>query len=264
MADLRVGMIGSGNVAWNLAHAIRSTNYRMEQVIGRTLTSAGEMAARFQIPHFSDQPGDLMQDLDLVFILTNDHAIAEVAAQYAPYRGRDTVFVHSSGSIPLAALAPLAEPAGIFYPLQTFTRSHLADFSGIPVFLEGSEKVLQVIEPLARQISSRVSHLNSKDRLQLHLGAVFASNFVNFMLLLSEEAISKVEGADLSVYEPLVREVIDKAFKYGPREAHTGPARRGDQITMKKHLDILAGDDPERAELYRILSRMIAERFKEK
>lgn len=259
MPDYRLGMIGSGNVAWNLAHAFRPTNYRIEQVIGRRMESAQAFASAYDIPHFGIDPAQLNPELDLVFVLTNDHSISEIAATYAPFRGKKTIFVHSSGSMPLSELDVLGQPTGIFYPLQTFTRNHLADFSDIPVFLEGPDAVLDVIEPLARQISKRVSYLNSADRLQLHLGAVFASNFVNYMLLLSEEAIGHVGSADLSVYEPLVREVIKKAFQYGPERAQTGPARRGDEVTMRKHLEIL--QNAEHAELYQMLSEMISERF---
>jgi predicted short-subunit dehydrogenase-like oxidoreductase (DUF2520 family) len=259
MPDYRVGMIGSGNVAWNLANAFRDTNYHVEQVIGRRMSSTEAFAKEFQIAHFGIDPSQLNPDLDLVFILTNDHSISEIASTYAPFRGTKTIFVHSSGSMPLSELDALGQPTGIFYPMQTFTRNHLADFGDIPIFLEGSDEVLKVIEPLARQISKRVTYMNSRDRLQLHLGAVFASNFVNYMLLVSEEAIGHVEGADLSVYEPLVREVINKAFRYGPERAQTGPARRGDEITMRKHLEILP--NPEHAELYQMLSEMIAERF---
>ena len=261
MPEYRLGLIGSGNVAWNLAHAFRNTNYRVEQVIGRRLVSAEALATEFGIPHFGIDPYRLIPDLDLVFVLTNDHSISEIAATYAPFRGPKTIFVHSSGSMPLSELDALGPPTGIFYPMQTFTRNHLADFSDIPIFLEGPKEVLDVIEPLARQISKRVSFLDSRDRLQLHLGAVFASNFVNYMLLLSEEAIRHVEGTDLSVYEPLVREVINKAFRYGPERAQTGPARRGDEITMRKHLEIL--QNAEHAELYQMLSEMISERFEE-
>lgn len=261
MTNYRLGMIGSGNVAWNLANAFRNTNYQVEQVIGRRMVSAEALAEKFNIPQFGIDPAELNPELDLVFILTNDHSIAEIAAAYAPYRGAKTIFVHSSGSIPLSALDALGQPTGIFYALQTFTRNHLADFSDIPIFLEGPDKVLDVIEPLALQISKRVSYLDSRDRLQLHLGAVFASNFVNYMMLLSEEAIGHVTSADLSVYEPLVREVINKAFKYGPERAQTGPARRGDEVTMRKHLGILP--NAEHAELYQMLSEMISERFEE-
>lgn len=254
-------MVGAGNVAWNLAQALRNTPHDLVQVISPTRSSAEALAAAYPGATATDMPRKVRPDLDLVFIVTNDHTIREVASAYAPYRGKDTVFVHTSGSISMDALAPLGPPYGVFYPLQTFTRAHSADFTHIPIFIEGSDVSLKIIRPVAKLLSERVRYLNTKDRLQLHLGAVFASNFVNFMLMLTEEAIEKVEGLDMSVYEPLVRESMEKAFKYGPENAQTGPALRGDAVTMDKHLSVLAQEDPERAELYKTLSMMIGSRF---
>jgi predicted short-subunit dehydrogenase-like oxidoreductase (DUF2520 family) len=54
---------------------------------------------------------------------------------------------------------------------------------------------------------------------------------------------------------------MEKALRYGPASAQTGPARRGDEVTMQKHLQLLAERDPRLEELYREMSAMIAARF---
>ncbi|MEM7036431.1 MAG: DUF2520 domain-containing protein, partial [Bacteroidota bacterium] len=167
----------------------------------------------------------------------------------------------TQAGIHVDALAPLGPHTGVFYPLQTFTKAHRADFRSIPFFLEGPPEVLNKIRPLAEQLSDNVRDLDSQGRLTLHLGAVFASNFANFMWMLADETLADLPGVDMKAYVPLIREVVDKALAYGPHDAHTGPARRGDQVTMEKHMAILQDQDPERAALYAQLSRMIAERF---
>lgn len=263
MAKYKIGMIGAGNVAWNLTGSLKGSDYEVVQVINPNRTSSEALAAAFEIEQADFLPAKLRQDLDLVFIVTNDHLIPEIADVYRSYRAPKTIFVHTSGSVHLDALKPLGERTGIIYPMQTFTKNHQADFQTIPVFIEGPDEVLELTRPLAKQLSQKVRYLNSKDRLQLHLGAVFASNFLNFMLMLSEEAVGDVEGLDLKVYEPLVRECIEKAFRYGPKKAQTGPARRGDAVTMQKHLDILHDADPEQRSLYEMLSAMIGKRYGE-
>ncbi|HEX2900583.1 MAG TPA: DUF2520 domain-containing protein, partial [Bacteroidia bacterium] len=206
-------------------------------------------------------PSQLRKDLDLVIVASSDHGIGEIAAAYSPYKGDETVFAHTAGSISMDVLAPFGTNIGVFYPLQTFTKGHKADFSDIPVFLEGNAAALARLQPLADFLSRRVSVLDSVQRLQVHMGAVFASNFANFMWLIAEDTLREVGQPGLGVYEPLIRECMEKALRYGPANAQTGPARRGDEITMQKHLDLLAGRAPDLAELYRKISDMVMARF---
>jgi predicted short-subunit dehydrogenase-like oxidoreductase (DUF2520 family) len=263
MPEVRVGLIGAGNLAWNLAGALRGTPFRIVQVLSRTAAHAAALAQEWGIPHHSNAPQDLLPDLDLVIVSSTDHAIAEIAAAHAPYRGPHTAFVHTSGAAPMALLAPLGVRIGVLYPLQTFTRGHLADFGPVPIFLEGSADVQALTEPLARQLSHKVQQLDSAGRLQLHLGAVFASNFANLMWILAEETLADLPGLDSSIYAALVRENAIKAFQIGPKAAQTGPAKRGDEATMLKHLALLADQDPEKEQLYLTLSKMIRARFQD-
>lgn len=256
---MRIGLIGAGNVGWNLAAGFADSPYALTQVLSRSGSSAASLAEEFNIPHSGKAPGDLLPDLDLVILATSDHSVAEAALALGPHYP-NTTFVHTSGSIPMEALKPTGSSIGVFYPMQTFTRGRKANWKEIPLFLEGSPAVLNMIRPLAQFLSDRVSDLDSQGRLKLHLGAVLVSNFVNYLFLLTEEIVSELPDADLSTYEPLIREVVDKAFAIGPFKAHTGPARRGDEVTMNKHLNLLSGKDEE---LYRMISEMIYERFRE-
>lgn len=257
-----IGLIGAGNLAWNLAANLAGSPFEIVQVHSRHLDSAFRLAKDF--PHIQPAfaPSQLRPDLDLALVASSDHGIAEIAATYAPFRGPQTVFAHTSGSIDLSALAPLGERVGVFYPLQTFTRGHKADFADIPLFLEGDAAVLDVLRPVAEHLSRRVGYMDSAQRLRLHLGAVFASNFANYMWLMAEQTVEGTGAAGLEVYAPLIRECMEKALRYGPHAAQTGPARRGDAVTMQKHMDLLRGNDPKLGQLYQILSELIAQEFK--
>lgn len=241
--------------------ALRGSPWHPVQVISRSIESAGSLAEACGIEAFSNIPADLRQDLDLVIICSTDHVIGEIANTYSPFKGAKTVFVHTAGSVAIDALAPLGPNVGAFYPLQTFTRGHLANFSVIPIFLEGSDDVQKLTRPLARHLSGEVHQLDSAGRLRLHLGAVFASNFANFMWILAEDSLYGLDDLDLKVYGPLVQECASKAFRYGPSASQTGPAKRGDTVTMDKHLQILRQEEPDREKLYRLVSAMIQQRF---
>lgn len=258
---MKIGIIGAGNVAWNLVAALAGSRFEVVQIHSRGGESARRLAAEFGVPDTGREPGELRSDLDLVLIATSDHSVGDVATAYAEVSSNSkAIFAHTSGSIPLAQLAPLDATTGVFYPLQTFTKGHLADWKGIPVFLEGNPEAMTILNPLATHLSERVATLDSAQRLRLHLGAVFASNFANYMWLKAEEVVNDLPEADFSAYGPLIRECMTKALRYGPVAAHTGPARRGDQVTMDKHLELLEETDQE---LYRIVSMQIAARFEE-
>jgi predicted short-subunit dehydrogenase-like oxidoreductase (DUF2520 family) len=88
---------------------------------------------------------------------------------------------------------------------------------------------------------------------------VFASNFTNHMLRLSND-IAEQHDLDFDWLKPLIAETINKSLTIGPAQAQTGPARRGDFETLDNHLQFLA-DDPKLAELYRMISQHIVDRY---
>ena len=263
MSDFRIALIGAGNLGWNLAAALEDSPHQIVQVFSRHPESAQRIADEFTGIAACDHPSELDKTVDIVIIASSDHGIAGIAKTYAPYKGENSVFAHTSGSISLKALEPFGENIGVFYPMQTFTKGHRANFAEIPFFLEGNEAVIAKLRPLATFLSWRVSIMDSESRLRLHLGAVFASNFTNFMWLMAESSSQEAGQDGLSVYAPLIKECMEKALRYGPTAAQTGPARRGDMITMKKHIGLLVDKDADGAELYQQLSEMIEKRFSE-
>ena len=57
---------------------------------------------------------------------------------------------------------------------------------------------------------------------------------------------------------PLLKETLKKLSNVSPREAMTGPARRGDREVIRKHIEMLAGDD---RKIYKILADRILEEY---
>ena len=52
--------------------------------------------------------------------------------------------------------------------------------------------------------------------------------------------------------EPIVRQTIDNCFRTSPQQAFSGPVRRGDVETIRKHLEVLRRQ-PDSFEVYRAL-----------
>src|SRR5690606_39940602 len=115
---------------------------------------------------------------DLYIIAVKDDAIETVAVQLpAALRG---MVVHTAGSVAMTVLAAHAADYGVLYPVQTFSKAKAVDFSAIPLAVEASgEAALGRLEALANDLSKRVFHCDSRQRLSLHVAAVFACNFAN-------------------------------------------------------------------------------------
>ena len=253
LEKLKITVIGAGNLAWSLIPALQQAGISDIQLISRSETNRQSYQKQFGISQVDDNIGRLRPDTDLIFITVSDQAIGSVVQKLALTGVGNAICVHTSGSIPLAELTVLGEHTGVFYPMQTFTRDKMADFKLIPIFLEGNEAVLSKLKPIAERLSDKVFLLNSSDRLKLHMGAVWACNFTNYLFQIAQELMPQQSGMDFSIYEPLVREHIDKVFQFYPDHTQTGPAIRRDLKTLHKHLGML-DDHPRLQALYKQLS----------
>ncbi len=248
-------VLGAGNVAWSLAPALSAAGIEVAQIWSRTPSRSEELAAQLPVCSVARTLDELIPDADIYILAVHDDAIAPIASELG-HRGG--LWVHTSGSVDASVLAPVTDTYGVLYPLQTFSRGRLTDFSAVPVYVEGSTADTALrIESIARAISSDVKPADSAQRRRLHAAAVFACNFTNHMWAIADRLLHE-SGADLSVLYPLIEETSRKAMTMPPAEAQTGPARRGDLRVMQGHLGALAPDD---AEIYRIISRSIMKSF---
>jgi predicted short-subunit dehydrogenase-like oxidoreductase (DUF2520 family) len=114
---------------------------------------------------------------------------------------------------------------------------------------------LGTVKDLASSLTEKVYEFDSSKREKIHLAAVFASNFTNYLLTISKD-ILVTEKIDYKILEPLVEESIQKAFSIGPQEGQTGPAVRGDFEIWQRHLHLL-GPDENVKKIYDHLSNQI-------
>ena len=144
---------------------------------------------------------------------------------------------------------------GVFYPLQTFSKSRDIDFSTIPVCIEANtEKNYTLLNKLGNALSNDVRAVSSSQRKGLHLAAVFVCNFVNHLYAMGAN-VCKENDLPFEVLKPLILETANKVMGLHPSEAQTGPAKRNDKKTMKNHLKAL--DNKEHKKIYKLLSKAI-------
>lgn len=249
---MNVVLLGSGNVATNLAVALKANGENIVQVFSPNLVNAKELAERI-CSEAIDSFSEIDQAADLYIISVKDDAIAGVARNL---KDVDGLVVHTSGTTDIEVLSSEVKYAGVFYPLQTFSKSRVVDFKAIPLCLEASDQhQLAILTHVADKLSSKVYQLDGGKRKVLHLAAVFACNFTNHLYALSNQILTK-NDLNFELIKPLITETADKVMSDSPKNVQTGPAIRHDENTMNKHLAMLS-DLPELQEIYQTLSNSI-------
>lgn len=233
---MKLAFIGAGNLATNLAISFYKKGITVSQIFSRTLSSAKMLAEKVDAGFINDIL-HLNEDADMYFICVSDDAVESVLAQVTLPK---SIIVHTAGSISMEVLSKVTQNYGVFYPLQTFSKSRVVDLADVPLCLEAAnEATLKVLKELAKIISDRVVLLNSEQRLVLHIAAVFACNFTNHLYAISEQLLYEY-GMDFEFLYPLIWETTLKIGKMSPAEGQTGPAIRRDMKIVTKHLKALS------------------------
>lgn len=246
-------VLGAGNVAHAFSKEFNNKGLQIRGIYSRTTKSARALAKYFSCDVFAD-PALIPTDASYYLISVTDEALPEVVARMPETEG---IVMHTAGSVPMSVLSRFKK-YGVLYPLQTLSKNRETDFSIVPLCIEASDKsTLKEIKKIALSMSETVVEVSSDQRKILHVAAVFACNFSNYMYIAAHD-ILKHAGMDFKILLPLIIETVEKLMLMDPRQAQTGPAVRGDKTVMHEHQQLLK-DMPQYQKLYKTLSAAIAE-----
>ncbi len=249
---MKISIIGSGNVATHLAKAMQKSGLQVVDIFSKTPEHAAVLASTCNARAVT-QLADLNQDIDLLLLAVNDDALKDLALQV------DSLAIpvlHTSGSTSIDILKSAHHSYGVLYPLQTFSKTKSIVIKEVPFFIEASDEAIkhQLIE-LCNTLGVSYQQITSAQRMSLHISAVFACNFSNYMYSIAEELL-KSNGLEFDLLKPLIAETAEKIKQMSPKDAQTGPAKRNDHITIQKHIEALK-DQPDWQMLYKALSEGI-------
>lgn len=244
--------LGFGNVNFHLINTLYKHNKdSVIQVYNRSEINLNKELNK--IPFTTDL--SKIKEADLYIIGIPDDAIAAFS-ETLPLKNK--LVVHTSGSVSMEALSE-RNRKGVFYPLQTFSKNREVNFNTIPICIEAKEEAdLELLTNLGNSLSEKVVEIDSDERSKLHLAAVFVNNFVNHLYAIGDDILGNNE-LSFDLLHPLIEETASKVKTLSPSEVQTGPARRGDQKTIEKHLHLLK-EGPE-SELYQQLTESLMKKF---
>ncbi|QJD97997.1 DUF2520 domain-containing protein [Mucilaginibacter robiniae] len=249
---MKITILGAGNVATHMAAALFSAGHIIVQVYSRTPQNARLLAKQVQAEAIGNL-NDVSTSTDMYLISVKDDVIEEIVAALAHHQ---KLIVHTSGATTLQILTTYIQQAGVFYPLQTFSKSKAIDFSQVPMCVEGAnEEITALLQQLAQSITQNVYLVSSEQRKILHLSAVFACNFPNYLYYIAQQLLAQ-QQLSFDLLRPLILETAEKVQQQFPADVQTGPAVRKDEKTMDAHIALLNAQ-PDVQHLYQLLSQAI-------
>jgi predicted short-subunit dehydrogenase-like oxidoreductase (DUF2520 family) len=251
---MQVSIIGSGNVATVLAKQLHGKGHTIKEVFSHTFSNA-ETLAKLVNAKAINSLDDLSTNADIYIIAVSDKAIESIVSKL---KLGDKLLLHTAGSVSKDVLQHASSKYGVLYPVQSI-RKNMDAQTPIPFLVDGNnEATTAEIESLAKTLNPKVVRGGDEQRVKLHVAAVFACNFVNYMYLQSA-TYCEAEKIDFSLLQSLIEETANRLQFYHPSEVFTGPAVRKDIGTVNKHLGLLEAY-PALQEMYGMISGKIMER----
>lgn len=262
---MKIGLIGAGKVGFSLGKFFSRGGVPVTGYWSRRRESAQEAAA-FTGTKAYQQPAQLIQDSDALFLTVPDGAISAVFCSLKEFEISGKQICHCSGAMSAGEAFPGIEQTGAWgysiHPLFPIS-SKLESYRELPdafFCLEGNGPHLNDWERLLRGLGARVQRISGGDKARYHAACAIASNLV---CALVGESLELLEGCGFSpqgaleALTPLMRSNLEHIAACGPVQALTGPVERGDAATVQKHLDCL--NSPQERELYRAASQKLVE-----
>lgn len=258
---MNIVILGAGNIATLFAKRLFEKNHTILQIVGKTETNAALLAKQVNATYTTNIEL-INNNADIYLFATPDNVIVEMAANPI---FKNKFLIHTSGSIDAMALKPFTMHFGVIWPVQSLSVS-VKSIPPFPIVITASDnKVASVLEMLAADITTdQVITLADEQKKKLHLAAVMASNFTNYLYQVAYN-LCQEHQLPFSLLVPLIHYTAANVTNdNAPINKQTGPAFRNDTNTLQTHETILQ-QNQDYLQLYKLLSQLIiAEKQKNK
>jgi len=256
-----ITLIGAGNLAQALGPSLKKAGYRIDLVVGRrnkesqgrAKSLAWKLGAKWCVLE------DFRPEADVVWLLHTDDALAPTAELLSRIPGwRDRVVLHSSGALSSDVLEPLRKAGArtaSLHPMMTFVRGASPGMSEVPFAVEGDKRALAVAKQIAIKLGAEAFPIRKSAKVLYHALGSFSSPLI-VATLVTAERVGRAAGLSLpqtrKVMAGILKQTLKNYLERGPAEAFSGPIKRGDLETVRRHLAQL-DRVPDAAEVYRAL-----------
>jgi len=256
-----ITLIGAGNLAHALGPALRAAGYTIDAVAARETASSRRRAAMLAraVGARSIPLAQITPQSDIVWLCHTDDALAHTALALAAKPGwTGKIVFHSSGALTSGVLAPLrrrgAHVASL-HPMMTFVPGTLPRMREVPFAVEGDGKAVAAARAIVKALGAEVFPIEKKFKTLYHALGSFSSPLL-VAALVTAERVGRAAGLSAAqtrkVMAPILRQTFRNYQERGAAAAFSGPIKRGDLSTIRRHLRELKRV-PGASEVYRAL-----------
>lgn len=261
-----LAVVGAGRVGTAMAVLLARAGHRVVAAAGGEATRDRVARHLPGVPVLA--PEEAARGAELVLIGTPDAAIEPVCTSLvgAGAISAGQAVAHLSGATGLAALgaaAAIGAEVLSIHPLQTCpdVEAAVARIPGAAIGVTArTAEGLALGERLARDVGGRPFRLEDRMKPVYHAAAVFASNYLVTVTALAA-SLERIAGLEdpMAALEPLQRATLENVTALGVEAALTGPAVRGDAVTVETNLRGLAEHAPWAIPAYVALAELALE-----
>lgn len=259
----RLALVGAGRVGTGVAALLRQAGHEVVGIVSRSEGSARTAATYLHAPVV-----ERIEDLppaDLVLIGATESVLEEVARSVSLAIAPGTVVVHFAGSYGVAPLKPVTSigaRAAALHPVQAIpsVERAVARLPGSAWGVTCPSDLRPWAHGLIRSdLGGHPVDVDEADRPLWHAASVTTSNGIAALLSAGESILGSfgTERPEL-VLGPLAAGTLANAVDGGGGGATlTGPAVRGEDATLERHLHALLERAPHLLESYLLAARLV-------
>jgi len=254
-SDLRVSLLGCGRVGGSLAMATPGA-----RIWGRNPERARAVAASAGVQAVTDLDDAL--DADLILLTVPERSIPELVEKIVlTGMGKGQVAAHTAAVLGLEHLNPLADQGfriGKCHPMFPFASPATPLPARVIFGIEGDESSAEILQSFVEMILGIPLPIHASNRVAYHLMGIFASNFLMGLLKAAESLAAGLDTkvAPAEILLPLVEGTVKNYHEMGVEKGLTGPWTRGDEETLRLHLQALH-DRPDLQVIYTAMARYL-------
>lgn len=258
---MKIGIIGAGRVGCSIGKYLTDNGNTVTGYYSRTYENAAE-AAKFTGTDCFRQMEELVTLSDTLFITTPDGQIGAVWERMKEMSVDGRMICHFSGSLSSDVFTGIDERKAYgasIHPMLAF-RDKFTSYKQLHncfFTVEGNPFALRRLEELLRKLGNPYCLIEAAGKAKYHCAASILSNDVLALLDMGFEMLMQcgfTEKEALYASKALISGNVENVLENGTLSSMTGPVLRGDVATVKKHLDVLEGDE---REIHRLLGKRL-------
>ena len=256
-----VTLIGAGSLAHALGPALKSAAYQIDAVASRNTAASRKRAAALakKLKTKSVLLDQVTPVSQIIWLCHTDDALPETARLLARRPGwENKIVLHSSGALTSDVLAPLQQAgahAASLHPMMTFVPGTAPRLADVPFAVEGDRRAVTAAKLIARSLKAEIFEIKKEAKVLYHALGSFSSPMI-VATLVTAERVGKAAGLTQkqlkAIMRPILLQTLQNYLERGPAAAFSGPIKRGDLNTIRRHLENLK-EVPGAAEVYRAL-----------